>query len=337
MTATATGVSASDAAREEAGSTKLQVGEKKIWVNQTPVEVEGMHALDVELVSERSVSLNAEYAEKHLDLPRFRGERDIAEGHVQYLHDQMATGNFNPRLVILARAEWDGVIYGINGQHTCWAVIAMPGDFSIQVREQRYRVKSAEQLRKLYSTFDRSMARTDSHISLVHLVDMPEVSGVAPSVIKLLVPGFRMWKIEDDRERRRYAPEQIATLIRNEHSEVFRRVAKFWAENANHKHLKRQPVYAAMFAIFDRDKKNVDAETFWKTVADGVNVEAKTDPRYQLREFLNSIAIKANEGKKRIVDSEEVFRICVSAWNKWRAGDTVRGPFRAPLERQKVR
>lgn len=316
-------------------TTQFQIGDHKIWVDVTPIEVEGAESLDKQVISKRSVTLNAQYAERHIDLPRFRGERPVSESHVQFLRDEMAAGNFNEDIVTLATAELNGTTYAINGQHTCWAVVSMPGDYAIKVQEIRYRVNSQEQLRKLYATFDRLMARSDQHITQIHLVDMPEVAGVAPSVVKLLVPGFKFWQFENDRERGRYSPEQIATLIRTQYGDTFRRVAKFWSEK-NSPHLKRAPVFAAMFAIFDRWKTDQPVE-FWTAVADGIAIESKTDSRYRLREFLNSISMRASETKKRVVATEDVYRISVTAWNKWRAGEPVLAALRAPADRPKVR
>lgn len=324
-------------------TTAMRMRGVEVRINTTPVHVDGTESLELKVISDKKISLDARYAERYIDLPEFKGERKITEGHVQFLHDEMLAGNFNPTIVTIALAELNGVMFKLNGQHTCWAVWSLcqsKPEFALQgVRELKYLCDSEEQLRKMYGTFDRLLSRSDQHVTQIHLVDTPEFGDLAPSLIKKIIPGLTMWLFESRTERARYTPEQIATLARREHADTFRRVAKFWSGTNCHTdgHLMRQPTFAAMFATFDKDKKGDMATDFWSTVGSGVGLASRQEPRYVLREFLRTTAILTNEKRKRIVDGEEMYRICITAWNKWRAGELVKGSYKNTLERPKPR
>lgn len=91
--------------------------------------------LAAEVISEKKVTLNRAKALEYIDLPVFPGERQVVEGHVQFLHDEMRKGTFNERLVILSTGLMSSVTYKVNGQHTCWAMLFMPPSYSLQVTE----------------------------------------------------------------------------------------------------------------------------------------------------------------------------------------------------------
>lgn len=312
-------------------------GGVELRINKDIITVDGETALHIDVLSDKKVTLDAKKAESYIDLPIFRGEREVTEAHVQTLFDEMRRGNFNPLLVVLSTAELDGVVYKINGQHTSWAVYYMdsvePG-YSIMVRELRYKVDTPDQLRMLYSTYDRLMGRTDTHVTKVLTVDTPEMSGIPPSVIQRLVPGLKMWLFENNRERSRYKPEQVAALMRQHYSEVFRNVARFY-QSHDEMHMRRAPVIAAQFATFYKVAQK--AEEFWGPISTGLDLSSKSDPRWRLRDLLMNSSLNAGSSKDRTIDAESLFRCCILSWNKWRAGESIGMALRPTKERTKVR
>jgi hypothetical protein len=297
--------------------------------------------LKFDVLSDETVTLDSDKSAEYIDLPIFPGEREVTDNHVQTLFDEMKKGTFNPMLVILSTAGFNGVTYKINGQHTCWAVVYMAEQkkgFSMKVREIRYKVTTEEQLKLLYASYDRLKARSDTHVSKVFLVGTAATDGIWNSVIASVVGGFRFWHVESENERKRIAPEQLAATIQKEFTELFRTVAKYVQDHHNDTLAKKQPIIAAMFATFQ--KVPTKANDFWQPVMDGLNMNSKTDPRYVLRETMLKAGIKptrkTGEGReKRLMSSEEMYRLCISAFNKWRKGEEAHAALRTTKERLK--
>lgn len=275
------------------------------------------------LVYKREVLLNKEKCEEFFNLPRFREERAISLDHIQALFDEMVAGRFREELVELATCEWDDVTYLINGQHTCWAVwnmLATKGHelFNCNVQQLHYRVKSEDELRKIYSVFDPQIAaRSSRHLMKVMLAGSV-TEGVWSSALTFLASGWKLWQAEDKDDRHRLTPVLVANDM-EANATLVTSVAEFWQDNQN-PHLKRAAVSAALFATFS--VVPTKAREFWQPVADGIGLNEKNDPRYTLREWLmtSSVHSLGNKEKKQ-VGAEEMYRICIIAWNKYRNGE----------------
>lgn len=310
-------------------------GQYKPTVRTDLLKVQGSGKLHYEIVSDQTVVLDHARASRYIDLPIFPGEREVSDGQVQLLYDEMRKGTFNELLVILSTAVFSGVEYKINGQHTCWAVQFMSPGFALNVREIKYRVESEQQLKLLYSTYDRLKARTDAHCTKVILVGTPVMDGINVSLVSKLTSGLKFWYFDSDADRRRITPEQTAAIIQNDVPELWRHVALCVQPHASeHKHLLRHPVLAAMFATFD--KVHTMAPDFWNPVATGIGLERKTDARLKLRDMLMQSSVKATPTGKDHVPPETMYRLAIQAWNHWRADEPVQ-VLRTTKERQNPR
>lgn len=290
--------------------------------------------LKAELISDQQVTLDKTLAARYIDLPIFPGERQITDGHVQFLYDEMRKGSFLPHLVNLATAVLNQVEYKINGQHTCWAVIYMPDGFSMPVRELKFRVDSPEQLKLLYSAFDRLKARTDAHVMKVQMVGTPVLEGLGVKHLNVVVGGFKTWCFPLEADRRRLSPAQVNTLIQSDFPDLFRTVAQFVQDHcANHRHMLRHPVVGAMFATFE--KVVTKAPEFWLPVATGIDIPSKNDPRLRLRDLLMQAALTSKAQGRDYMGYEAMYRACLYCWNRWRRGEDVK-LLRAPSERPRV-
>ena len=297
-------------------------------------DIQSIGKLKFDVLSDKTVTLSTDKAAEYIDLPIFQGEREVSDTHVQFLYDEMRRGTFNPLLVMLSTALYENAVYKINGQHTCWAVINMPKTFSMQVREIRYRVTSKDQLKILYSTYDRLKARTDSHVAKVFLSDTAASEGIWSSNLSRLASGFAFWFIESPAIRTKTAPEQIASTIQYDHAELFRTVALFVQEHYQDKLALRQPCIAAMFATFERVPTK--AAEFWGPVLTGLDISTKTDPRKILRDTFDRVSTRISSSDRRYMNNEDLYRVCLNAWNKWRKSESVKATLRAPDTRPKV-
>lgn len=279
--------------------------------------------LNYKVLSDTTVILDEEKAASYIELPVFKGEREINEQNVQRLYDEMCKGTFNPLLVILSSCEFEGVTYKINGQHTCWAKYYCEG-YTPQVREIRYRVETEEDLRQLYATYDRNMGRSDAHLTMVELANNPHLRDIPNNIIKLATAGLKFWNFTSSADRRRCSPQDIASLATEKHLNLFLTVCGFIREhiegNRDAQFARRVAVIAAMFETFN--KAATAAIEFWQPVINGINLNSKEDPRYLLRAFLLSVKVNsASSRRERSVTDEELYNHCVPMFNKWRKGE----------------
>ena len=290
--------------------------------------------LKYKVITDHTVQLTHELAYQFLQLPEFKGERQVNERHVQFLVDEWNNGRFIWEHVIIATATLDGVQYHINGQHTCWMRLYIPTNATAHVRWIDYTVTNEDALRALYGVFDRNKSRTPGHIVKALLAGTDTTDGIWDSIITKLAAGLKLWLWESHIDHRRISPNQVADKIK-EYQNLFSLVAMFWQKNEIHEHLKRAPVFAALFATYDKIPSR--AEEFWQPVADGLNINEVTDPRYRLREFLKASSLASSGGNKTVVNQESMYRVCINCWNKWRDGEAMKTTPRATDRRFKPR
>lgn len=313
-----------------------RLGTEEYHINSVQPNITG-ERLKAQVIKDESVILNKDFAKWYIGLPTFEGERTVVEGHVQNLYDVMQQGTFNPNLVTISTAVLKGRTYRINGQHTCWAVLTTK-NAEYTVRHVQYRVSNIEQLRLLYSTHDRLLPRTDAHLVKIQLVHTAEMDGIAPSTIQRLVPGLRLWMNERAMDQRRCNPQAIAAAVRGPHNATFRKVAEYYAKHVStFTEIKRQAILAAMFATFN--VAPTKAPEFWDPVVTGLNLGAKTDARWALRDVIMKSCIQQKgSGKgRRQLGTEDLYRITILLWNKWREGGGVHSAPRATNTRMKAK
>lgn len=290
-------------------------------VGRTPIKARKLRDATVDFTQEAARSL--------LALETFPGERRRSPSHVQYLYDQWRAGRFDWDLVILATAKLGNKVYHINGQHTALMRLNMPANAVANVRRIDFEVASEQQLRALYGRFDRNVSRTPGQVLKSLVAGRPETRGLGDATIQMLGAGLRLWLWGDEASRdkmRRIGPFEIASAALEQHKPLFEKVAAFYQRNHQQfPQLKRASVVAALFATFDVAAPR--AEEFWGPVCDGLNLEEKDDPRYELRRTLQNSLQRVDRttpiGRARIIGSEDAYRVCLQAWNKWCRGETV--------------
>lgn len=293
----------------------------------------------LKLTSERKVELTHEFAQQLLEMPEFQADRPLRQGHVDYLVGTMTRGTFHPEDVLLKTCILDGTEYRINGQHTCWARLEMPSKWRCPVRHQRYKADSMEDMRILYASVDRIAPRTKVHVINAYLVGTDEYSGVKYQTIKVLPSAVTLWKWERQNDRLMHDGDDVAYLMRTELAETCGRVAAFidLHDDTAWVHCRRAPVVAAMLETFDKFSRV--AVEFWEAVISGIGIENAGDPRLKLRTLLIKAKLNTQQGSMRqmrnVIGREQMYRICLHAWNAWRRGSTQR-TFRAGNSRPKI-
>lgn len=283
---------------------------RPLLVNNSELQYEVIEDVKIKLTKKRAVEI--------LELDTFKGERPVNEHHVQALYEAHRAGRFMWEHVLIGLCQLDGRLFRVNGQHTCWMRLNID-DENIIVRQITYRVTSEQALHDLYCTFDQGKSRSAGHISAILLSDIAGPT-IWNSALNTLSGGLKFWVFSEDREKRRIRPQDMATLIGGKYRDLFLKVGEFvqsmWDTD---KACRRISVVAAIFATFDSAPQK--ALDFWTPVFSGLNLESKTDPRWQLRRYLSEHG--HGSGAKSVVTQEDTFRVCVSAWNKWRTGEQV--------------
>jgi hypothetical protein len=99
--------------------------------------------------------------------------------------------------------------------------------------------------------------------------------------------------------------------------------------------MRRAPVVSAMYETFAKATKH--SVEFWHAVKVGTGFNDADDPRLRLRTALmSSSTSSASAADKKKVEQEYIYRICITAWNAWRAGDGIK-VFRTSKKRQRAK
>lgn len=279
--------------------------------------------LKYKILVDQEVQFTKPKAFEFLELKTFEGERAVRERHVQYLYDEWIAGRFLWQNIMLASAKLGQETYRVNGQHTCWMRVNIPDKFEpvkAPIREMLYQVSDQEQLRALYAAFDRNATRSVGHVSKVMLMNTRAANEIPPSYISKLIPGFRIFFAPDWSAYNASAPDLVG-LIEKSYEQLFNLVGRwFGIHYSDAIFMRRAAVIGAMFATFEKNIKSSDE--FWSPVANGLNLKDKTDARWQLRRFLESHGHSIVKGMEK-VSQEELYCVCLNAWNNWREGNAI--------------
>jgi len=256
--------------------------------------------------------------EAHEDFP---GDRKLKQAHVDYLVKAMIRGTFHPEWVHLIICRYNGKTYRMNGQHTAWARLEMPAGWKCGVKVLEYEAQTEQDVRTLYSSIDRSSPRTRANVIESYLAGSEEFKSVKTATLRAVPRGFSQWFWTSQHERCQHDGDDVAYLLRTDHYDLAIRVCSFLDKLSpkEHKHIFRGPVVAALFATFHKAPQI--APKFWMPVCDGTGMEKRTDPRLKLRTTLLQAAVGFGGGatsEKKRVSQEEMFRLCIAAWNAFR-------------------
>lgn len=283
--------------------------------------------LKYRILSDKRIKLTRARAFEFLELDTFQGERQVNENHVQFLYNQWSSGRFMWEHVLIGVCKLKDKYYRINGQHTCWLRVNIEeGWFAKmgyvpEVREITYEVDKEEDLRGLYGTFDQNKVRSAGHIIRALLVGTPTTTDIWPSLITKLGQSMRLWLYEDKHTRNQVGASDVAEIVCDDHAEVFKVVGLFLQQHYDAcSFARRAACVAAMFATFSANRAK--AAEFWGPVFSGLNLATKSDPRFQLRNFMMTTR-QSMEGKFRGISAEDAYRVCINNWNKWRHGEAV--------------
>jgi hypothetical protein len=281
-------------------------------------------------VVKTQITLNAKSANWLLnEVTAFVADRQISQSHVAKLVAEMQEGHFLPEVCTLAVAKLGDKTYRLNGQHTATAVLkAVESDENFEIKDLillTYQVKSDKELRELYARIDRGASRSTAQVTASILTGTSEFEGVNQRILNLLPIGLSIWQHEHRVQRSLHSGENAANDVQGRYLSLSQTVSSlmgdFSYQAKHHGHVFRGPVVAAMYATFDKDSE--DAAKFWRAVATGVGFQNESEPAARLRQTLQHSTISGGnirKGDKAVYGSEDLFRVCLGAWNRFRDG-----------------
>ncbi len=271
------------------------------------------------LLGSQAVAATPEFARRYLAGLEFDGERQINHPHVDFLAEQMLEDRFNWSIVVIATAEYQGRTYRINGQHTMTALLDLNPDNPPVVLYQNYFCDSVDDLKSLYSSFDRGKPRTNTHLNQVELAGTAISKLVSKRMLPLLGGAYDFWLGTWSNPAQR-------GLIVQKYFDLSARLGAFDANRqaAAYAFYKRQPIVAAMLATFARNmtdaRSDAAVDQFWADITEGDHLESGTAKKslriYLSDHFLNASINKAKKSTAhKVVPPEEMFCICIRGWN----------------------
>lgn len=288
------------------------------------------------LTSNRTIEFSIDFATRLLQLPEFivndsAVDRNLREGHVNYLHNCMKTAMFRSEWVSIIECECEEELppnpqysnFRMNGQHCGWARLLMPPEYRCAVRHMKYKAKTIQDMRLLYVSIDRGAPRTQGNVINAYLAGTDLFAGVSRATIAVMASGLGVW-LKNPKDEAHMTADQKAVLMQTTHKAVTMLI-KDWLTapgRSNPDILKmfdRSPVVAALYETFSRLPSR--AAEFWDVVSSGIGITVVNDPRWKLRERLKGASLygKRAAGKER-ASGEDMFAWAINAWNAWRAG-----------------
>jgi hypothetical protein len=294
-------------------------------INIDLVRLRPVEKISYELKSDRREPFTLELATKFIEMENFVGERKLNDRHVDFLLEEAKNGRFLGDITALASCTcgWDGKVRRLNGQHTSWMRTSMPKDWCPTVHVLHYKADREEDFRSLYGSFDRILVRSNKHVVVSGFYGTEEFKEISAGNLGRLAAGLRLWTCESSRDTRPI--DRVMELMKGKHYKLVIEVSQFLngisPSSATHMYC-RAPVTAAMFATFDKSVS--DSLKFWEMVRDGGG--STTHPAQVLMKYLIKTNIRSEPGNRNYsaVPREDMFRICISAWNSFRRGDQIK-------------
>lgn len=269
------------------------------------------------LVSAETIPLTKELVAAHLAMEASPTERDLDKSRVKYLKEkaeaqpsQLVTFNW-------ARAQADGKLVRMNGQHSATMLSELNGAFpeGLHVHLDTYKVDTPEELAVLFRQFDaRKSSRTAGDVAGAYQGIQSDLDDVLPAVAKLAVEGIAWHKIHIDGTMPAAGGDDQYSLFEDKRWHPFIR----WMgelHSVKTAEMKSSPIAAAMFATYYIN--TAAARTFWEQVARGGVEFDDAAPSTVLDNWLKQV--RDTDTKRRMkLKPANFYQACIFAWNAFR-------------------
>ncbi len=264
----------------------------------------------IRLIRSSLVPLTPSIAMDFATMASHKGERPKIPQRLAYLNGKLERGLFHtPNW---ARAELNGRIYRVNGQHSSTVLAECNGHFPTEMNVviEDFHCDTDEDIAELFAQFDAKIsARSDGDIIMATARQFKELDDVKPTPIRLAVSAL-------------IAELVIRGVVCNRVSSDARRAMigdniPFILWSRQFTGTARMRLMGVLGAIAETYKKNATAATsFWQQVRDESNPSV-THPTRVLGKFLllAKAGTEVNRKTGKAWPVRAVFAKCIHAWN----------------------
>lgn len=270
-------------------------------------------------VSTKVHDLNKKLADKFFTMERVPCDRPLSEKRIILYEGIVARGQWKTCQFASCYCEETGMTYRVNGKHQSTLFSRMdkiPSGLTAVVEE--YSVKTLADVARLYSTFDnRAASRQSGDINSSFAGTVPELVGVRPKIINIVVSGlsYYLW---NDTYGSHPAAERAELFLDQTGFALF--VDDLIKSNA-HRPLHRLSVVGAIFGSFKKSQKA--CQEFWTSVRDETGTSPDSPDRKLAKFLFESTVRTSGIVKRRVFTQKTVYIKCIHAWNAWRREEST--------------
>jgi len=266
----------------------------------------------------QNTCVDPERAKQLLVLNTWEGQRTLSKSKVDHYVNMMRTGQM--RRVDIAIMNVNG--YGswlANGQHVLNAIIEYGNSFPVSIAT--YGCDTMRDAADLFATFDVHATRTQTQIikSYKHTFDDERITSQPDRALSLCANAF--WYIMNGCTFKKLSTSTPDKTLKPKllisYPDDVAAVSKYCKG-----YFRKTAVVAAIIQTV-RKVGAATAYTFWDAVDTGSMLRS-CDPRYRLRETLINKSYRKMSTVNVYSRMDEEYRLCISAWNSWRAGKTIK-------------
>jgi hypothetical protein len=263
------------------------------------------------------VPLTIDFAVKHRDLPGSPTEREVNDGRIKYLTDQVKGGLAVP--FNWATAQLGDKIYRVNGQHSSKALAEMDGSLpeGLVAHYTEYKVDDLVDLARLFCQFDsRKSSRTPVDISGAYQHIHPELVEIPRGIAKLSLEGYVWWAKHIEGVPVPSGDEIYVMFGQANLQSYWHFMREIYSVKTPE--MKKAPIAAALYATFNLSA--ADARSFWADVARGGTTD-DNDPATVLDAWLKDIKEDADSVPN--LKPGNLYQGCIYGWNAFRDHKTL--------------
>lgn len=264
----------------------------------------------ITLVTHTVEPLTRQHAERVANMKRWRGDRELDEGRVEFLINKIRNNLFFPPS--WAFAKLNGTLFRINGQHSATA-LALCEKFpaKLTVSQMLFKVDNEADLALLYGQFDAMASSRKMRDILQAKLATCDAADSLPcaTAVQIILCGVA---VATDKINCDDAPNVRAAMIDGNKDFI-----KFASKFVNIDHLGIAAVMAAMYKTWLKDREA--AAVFWKQVA----TENHWDPAHPTRALARFLVTRTQQtAVAKPWRRRAILAKCIHAWNAARNGKT---------------
>ncbi|KKN81086.1 hypothetical protein LCGC14_0323050 [marine sediment metagenome] len=270
----------------------------------------------MELVKSETVDLTPRLAQEFASMAPSPTERESSAKRKKFLEKEHMSGRF--KAVHWVKAQLNGTIYRMNGQHSAGMLVDLDGTFpqGAKAHIDTYSVETPSELALLFRTFDsRNSARSALDVSGAYQ-GLSEVADVDRRLAKMALTGIAWFSKTIDKQALPSGDDLFDLFSNADYKEFIVFYGQVCSPRTKTQELQTAPVVAAMYGTFLRNEEQ--ARVFWPAVALN-NAADDSDPA----QLLSTQLVEVRESLDVRWGPKTYYAKCIKAWNAFLGGKQI--------------